>query len=97
MRMIEVRLPMRLWAIIAMAIVIFLGGCGSSVPNSPSSGAVNNGADDDAAPVKPPPSPSLKKNPPAVSVNNGADDDAMPVKPPARNSSPPAPVNNGAG
>jgi hypothetical protein len=83
MQMTESRLPVRLWVIIVMAVVIFLGGCGSSVPNPPTSGAVNNGADDDAAPVKPPPPASLKKNPPSVSANNGADDDASPVKSPA--------------
>jgi hypothetical protein len=96
MQMTEVRLPVRLWAIIAMAVVIFLGGCGSSVPNSPTSGPVNNGADDDATPVKPPPPPSLKIKPPSASVNNGADEDSTPAKPLAKSNLPPAPVINGA-
>jgi hypothetical protein len=78
MRNTQERLPVRLWAIIAMAIVIFLGGCGLSVPNPPSSGVVNNGADDDEAPAKPP----ARNIPPPAPVNNGADEEALPAKPP---------------
>jgi hypothetical protein len=80
MRNTQERLPVRLWAIIAMAVVIFLGGCGSNLPDPPPDNRPEES--DQYIPAKPPPknvspqSPkpeSTKAKPNSVNMDNGED------------------------
>ncbi len=61
MRVTEERLPTRLWLIFVMAVVVFLGGCGSSLPDPPPDNRPEES--DQYIPAKPPPKNVLPQSP----------------------------------